>query len=55
MTWDEAAPHAVERTVNGMSFKILGLAELIRNKRATGRLKDVADAVVLDRLAEATK
>ena len=55
MTWDEAAPHAVERTVNGMSFKILGLAELIRNKRATGRPKDAADAVVLERLAETPK
>ena len=53
VTWDEAAPHAVERTVNGMSFQILGLAELIRNKRATRRPKDTADAVVLKRLAEA--
>ena len=55
VTWDEAAPHAVERPVNGMAFKILGLAELIRNKRATGRPKDAADAVVLERLAEAQK
>jgi hypothetical protein len=51
--WDEAAPHAVERTVNGLSIKVVGLAELIRNKLATGRPKDAADAAALGKIAEA--
>ena len=55
VTWDEASLHAVERNVNGMAFKILGIAELIRNKRATGRPKDAADADVLEKLAEVRK
>ena len=55
VAWDEAAPHVVRETINGMSVPVVGLDALIRNKRSTGRPKDTADAAVLERLAEVRK
>lgn len=49
--WEEAAPRAVEGIVNGMKIKIIGLEDLIRNKRASGRTKDAADAEELERIS----
>jgi predicted nucleotidyltransferase len=49
--WEEAAPRAVEGIVNGMKIKIIGLEDLIRNKRASGRAKDAADAEELERIS----
>ncbi len=49
--WEEAAPRAVEGIVNGMKITIIGLEDLIRNKRASGRAKDTADAEELERIS----
>ena len=52
VTWDEAEPNAVIRTVNGLPLKVVGVYELIRNKRSTGRPKDEADAAALEKIVE---
>ena len=43
ITFDEAWPDRVETDFEGVGVPFLGRAALIRNKRATGRLKDLAD------------
>ena len=52
VTYDEAAPHAIVETINGIQLNVIGIDELIRNKRASGRAKDAADAEVLSRQRE---
>jgi len=37
----------VEREVSGVTVPFLGRDELVRNKRAAGRLKDLADVEAL--------
>lgn len=48
--FDEAWPGRVTHPVAGLAIPFLGRAELVRNKRATGRAKDLAD---LEALGEA--
>lgn len=43
VTWDEAAGGAVAATFGELAVRFLGKAEMIRNKRALGRKKDLAD------------
>ena len=43
LTFDQAWPNRVEETVEGVRVPVLGLAELMANKRASGRDKDKAD------------
>lgn len=50
VSFDEAWATRHQRLVDGRSIGFLGEAELIRNKRATGRPKDVVDADALERL-----
>lgn len=47
---DEAFATAVEWTIGGSQRKILSAKALIQNKRATGRIKDLADVERLERL-----
>lgn len=35
-------------TIDGLSLNLIGLADFKTNKRATGRLKDLADLEALD-------
>lgn len=49
VTFEEAWQSKVERSHDGLRIPFLGRELLIRNKRATGRLKDAADAETLDR------
>jgi hypothetical protein len=48
--FDEAWPGHVPHEVDGLAVPFLGRAELVRNKRASGRAKDQAD---LEALGEA--
>ena len=54
VSYEEAAPHAVVQVVNGIRLNVIGVDDLIRNKRASGRAKDVADADALDALRRRT-
>lgn len=48
LAWIDAWPHRVEHTWGTLRVAVLGRAELIRNKRAVGRPKDIADAEALE-------
>lgn len=43
LTFDEAWPNRIEADFDDVRVAFLGRAELIRNKRASGRKKDLAD------------
>jgi hypothetical protein len=46
--FDEAWPNRKSITVDGLSISVIGRDELIANKRASGRPKDLADLVWLE-------
>ncbi|HEY4187589.1 MAG TPA: hypothetical protein VGP07_21105 [Polyangia bacterium] len=46
----EVAPRAVEASFDGVPTKVIGLEDLLTNKRASGRLQDLADVRALERL-----
>ena len=48
----DAALRAVTMSVDGLEIKVVSLDDLIVNKRASGRPKDIADAVMLEKLKE---
>jgi hypothetical protein len=48
LRFDEAMAHSVEADLEGLRIRVLSVDDLIRNKRATGRTKDRADAEALD-------
>jgi hypothetical protein len=50
LQFDEAFSHALPVDIEGILVHILSIADLIRNKRATGRTKDLADAEALESL-----
>lgn len=43
MTFDEAWPERVEDFFDGIRVPFIGRAAFVRDKRATGRTKDLAD------------
>jgi hypothetical protein len=43
VTFDEAWPERIEAEIGGIPLSFLGLRALIRNKRASGRTKDLQD------------
>ena len=43
LTFQEAWPGRIARPFGGVTVNVIGLAEFIRNKRATGRTKDLGD------------
>ncbi len=47
VSFDEAYPDRVTREVGGLAIPFLGRAALVRNKRASGRTKDLADLEAL--------
>lgn len=49
ITFDEAWATKVEANRDGEPLLIIGREMLIKNKRATGRLQDLADAGILER------
>ena len=48
--FEEAYPRALAKTWEGIDVRILSLQDLLANKRASGRLKDLADVQLLERL-----
>jgi hypothetical protein len=55
LRFDEAFSHSSPVDVEGIRVYIPSIADLIRNKRASGRTKDLADAEALESLAEDKK
>jgi len=50
ISFDEAQPGFTKSALGGELVNFLGIDAQIRNKRATGRTKDVADAEVLEEI-----
>lgn len=48
LKFEEAFAHAIEVFIEGIPVHIPSLDDLIRNKRATGRTKDLADVEALE-------
>lgn len=48
--FEEVAPRAIEASFDGVPTKVIGLEDLLTNKRASGRLQDLADVRALERL-----
>ena len=46
----DASPRAIQKTIDGVPVRIISRADLIANKRASGRTKDLADAEILEGL-----
>jgi hypothetical protein len=47
VAFDEAYPDRVTREIGGLAIPFLGRAALVRNKRASGRTRDLADLEAL--------
>lgn len=52
VTFDEAWPRRLVKVLDGLSVPVLSRKDLIANKKATGRLQDLADVEALERLGE---
>lgn len=50
--YEDAVSRAELMQVDGLSLKVISLEDLIANKRASGRPKDIADALALEKLRE---
>ena len=50
--YEDAVRRAVAMQVDGLTVKVISLDDLIANKRATGRPKDLVDAMTLENLKE---
>ena len=55
LDYADASLRAAKMTVDGMEIKVLSLDDLIVNKRASGRPKDIADALALEKLKARVK
>ncbi len=47
VAWDQAWPRRLRIQIEGMEIAVLGKEDLITNKRATGRPRDLADLALL--------
>ena len=50
VSYADAVQRAVPKEIDGNTVKVISLADLITNKKASGRTKDLADAEVLERI-----
>ena len=50
--YEDAVKRAVEMEVDGLKLKVISIDDLILNKKASGRAKDLADAEALEKLKE---
>lgn len=53
VTWDEVWKGRVRVDLDGMPLFVIGARELLANKRAAGRPKDLADVDAIERLSKA--
>jgi hypothetical protein len=51
LTYEEASRGAIAREIDGVRLRILSMPDLIRNKLASGRPKDLEDAKMLQKHA----
>ena len=54
LDYADAARRAVRMTVDGLELKVISIDDLIVNKRSSGRPKDIADALALEKLKART-
>ena len=54
LRFDEAFQHSTPIAIEGLHIRIPSINDLIRNKRASGRTKDLADAEALEALRDST-
>ena len=54
LDYAEASRNAVKMNVDGLEVKVISLGDLIVNKRASGRPKDIADALALEKIKSRT-
>ena len=47
--FDEAWPNRLEIQLDGLAAMVIGRDELLKNKKSTGRPKDVGDANLLEK------
>ncbi len=52
VTWKQVWAGHIEVDIDGLSLPVIGRDELIANKRAAGRPKDLLDLALLDRTAK---
>ena len=52
VTFDESWAARTEGKLGGVAVSFIGRNEFLRNKRATGRTKDIADAEAVERFGE---
>lgn len=52
VTFAEAWPGRIEIDIGGLKVPVIGRAEFVRNKRSTGRPRDLADIAMLDEAAK---
>ena len=50
--YTEASSRSIEKTIEGVPVRIISREDLIANKRASGRTKDLADAEILEGLGK---
>lgn len=55
LDYADASSRAVKMTIDGLEIKVLSIDDLIVNKRAAGRPKDIADALALEKLKDKAK
>ena len=48
VSYADAVTRAVPKTIDGIPVRIISLEDLIANKKASGRAKDLADVEVLE-------
>lgn len=48
----EASSRAIEKAIEGVPIRVISREDLIANKRASGRTKDLADAEILEGLGK---
>lgn len=52
VAYEDAVSRALKMEVDGLTLKVISLDDLIANKRASGRPKDIVDALTLEKLKE---
>ena len=52
LQFDEAFARSLETDIEGLSIRVLSLGDLICNKKASGRTRDLADVEVLEALRD---
>jgi hypothetical protein len=47
VSFEDAWPHHIELSINGISVPVIGRAQFLANKRASGRPKDIGDVALV--------